>query len=78
MSDTKPSELVSQIVAAVLDRLPPAERLAYPFREAANLCGMPERTFRDAWSRGEFRAARRGGKLYVTRAELLRWLSDDP
>lgn len=73
-----PSETqLEQTVAAILARLPSAERLAYPLREAAELCGIPARTFRDAHSRGEFRAVKRCGKLYVTRTELLRWLSDE-
>lgn len=63
-------------IAAVLRRMPSPERLAYPLREAANLIGVPERTLRDAFSRGEFVAVKRCGKLLVTRAELLRWLSD--
>lgn len=63
-------------IAAVLARLPAPERLAYPLREAAEIIGVPERTFRDAHSRGEFVAVKRCGKWLVTRAELLRWLSD--
>lgn len=73
-----PSDQLEQTVAAILARLPSAERLAYPLREAAQLCGIPERTFRDAYSRGEFRAIKRCGKTLVTRVELLRWLSDAP
>lgn len=70
------SELVRLAVAAVLERWPSAERLAYPLSEAAQLCGIPRRTLQDAYSRGEFRAVKRCGKLIVTRKELLRWLSD--
>jgi len=67
---------IEATVAAVLKRMPAPERLAYPLREAADLLGIPERTFRDAYSRGEFAAVKRCGKTLVTRAELLRWLSD--
>ena len=70
------SELVRQAVAAVLDRWPSAERIAYPLSEAAELCGIPRRTLHDAYSRGEFVAVKRCGKLIITRKELLRWLSD--
>lgn len=68
---------IDNTVAAILARLPAPERLAYPLREAAQLCGIPERTFRDAFSRGEFRAVKRCGKWLVTRSELLRWLSEN-
>lgn len=70
------SQLVRQAVAAVLERLPSSERIAYPLAEAAALCGIPRRTLHDAFSRGEFVAVKRCGKLLVTKKELLRWLSD--
>jgi hypothetical protein len=80
MDFQQPSQTMSPeleaAVAAVLKRMPAAERLAYPLREAADLIGVPERTFRDAYSRGEFVAVKRCGKMLVTRVELLRWLSD--
>lgn len=71
-----PSEQLEQTIAAVLARLPAPERLAYSLREAAELIGVPERTFRDAFSRGEFAAVKRCGRWLVTRRELLRWLSE--
>lgn len=76
MNSPESLELVRQTVSALLDRLPSADRIAYPLTEAAELIGIPRRTLHDAYSRGEFAAVKRCGKLIVTRAELLRWLSD--
>lgn len=69
-------QTVAQTISAVLDRLPKPERIAYPLTEAADLVGLNYRTLYDAYARGEFAAVRRCRKIIVTRAELLRWLSD--
>lgn len=54
-----------------------ANRLAYTFTEAARLVGLARNTFRDAHSRGEFKARKSGKRWLVSRRELLRWLESD-
>lgn len=78
---TAPSELAELARLAVHETLATirplnAERLAYSLAEAADVIGIPKRTLQDAQSRGEFKATKRCGRWMVTRAELLRWLTD--
>lgn len=58
------------------ETIEPTQRLAYTLAEAAELCGLPKSTLRNAHSRGEFRAVKRCRKWLVRRDELLRWLTD--
>lgn len=69
------AQLTAEHVLRRLERLP-NERLSYTMREAAEVVGLPRSTLDDARSRGEFKAVKRCSRWMVTRAELLRWLSD--
>jgi hypothetical protein len=79
IDDLRP--VIAAVVGEVLERLNGhagklGDRLAFPEAEAAALCGLPKHVLRDARLRGEIRGKRCGKGVLITRAELLRYLTE--
>lgn len=72
------NQLTALVRSAIFDaasRLTmPAKRISYTFRDAAEATGLPWTQIRDAHSRGEFKATKKGKSWVVTHDELLRWV----
>jgi hypothetical protein len=80
IADLEP--VIALTVRKVLDAIEAAQRrlgsdrLAYPEKEAAALCGVQGYVLRDARRRGEIEGRLLGKKIVYARSELLRFLAD--
>lgn len=73
MDNNELEAIVDRAVKKTLE-LRQDDRLAYTIDEAAPLVGLPRNTLRDAVSRGELKAVKRGKRWMIRRDLLLKWL----
>lgn len=52
-----------------------SDRIAYTIDQAAEAVGIHRNTMRDAVSRGELRAVKRGRRWLISREALVRWVT---